>query len=77
MTYAQGKEFADMFGMKFMETSAKTSTNVIEAFQLMSKDIIETNGQKSDFLQQRKSKVEIKQGTSNIGQQPVKKKSWC
>lgn len=76
VTYAQGKEFADMYGMKFIETSAKTSTNVIEAFQLMSEDVIEINGKKSEVIQQRKPRIDIKQGSSNINA-PVKKKSWC
>ena len=34
------QEFADTYGMRFIETSAKTSANVEEAFVTMTKEII-------------------------------------
>ena len=40
VSYEQGKEFADTYGMKFIETSAKTNQNVQEAFVTMTKEII-------------------------------------
>lgn len=35
----QGKEFADSIGIEFLETSAKTSTNVEQAFLTMAGQI--------------------------------------
>ena len=35
----EGKELADQYNIRFMETSAKESANVEEAFTLMTKEI--------------------------------------
>ena len=40
VTFDQGKEFADQYGMKFIETSAKDSTNVAKAFITLTKEVI-------------------------------------
>ena len=40
VTFEKGKEFANLHGMKFIETSAKENINVEEAFKEMTKDII-------------------------------------
>lgn len=37
--YAAGKEFADRLGIPFLETSAKSASNVEQAFVTMSKQI--------------------------------------
>ena len=50
VSYEQGKEFADQFGMKFLETSAKTATNVAEAFVTMTKEIIAQNADKEKAM---------------------------
>ena len=39
MSTQEGKEYADTLGVKFMETSAKESVNVEEAFIAMTKEI--------------------------------------
>jgi len=40
VSFEQGKEFAESYGMKFMETSAKTAKNVEDAFVLMTKEVV-------------------------------------
>merc|ERR1712115_98590 len=39
VSYDEAKELADSLGVQFMETSAKNSHNVEQAFQAMAKDI--------------------------------------
>ena len=46
VTTEQGKEFADQYGMKFFETSAKNSTNVNEAFITMTKEVMKNTSKK-------------------------------
>ena len=46
VTIEQGKDFAAQYGMKFFETSAKDSTNVSDAFLLMTKEIMKNTGKK-------------------------------
>ena len=41
VTYEEGKEFAAQFGMPFLETSAKATQRVEEAFDTMTKEIKE------------------------------------
>ncbi len=50
VSYEQGKEFADQYGMKFLETSAKTSHNVAESFVTMTKEIIAQNLEKEKAM---------------------------
>ena len=46
ITYNQGKEFADTYGLRFIETSAKKNSNVDEAFETLGREIMEVNAEK-------------------------------
>jgi Ras-related protein Rab-1A len=39
VTFEEGKEFADTLGVKFVETSAKSSSNVDKAFFTLANEI--------------------------------------
>ena len=39
VTYNQGKEFADTYGLKYIETSAKKNLNVNEAFETLGREL--------------------------------------
>jgi ketosteroid isomerase-like protein len=54
ITYDQGKEFADTYGMKYIETSAKTAHNVADAYVTMTKDIIALNSEKDKAMKKGK-----------------------
>ncbi len=53
------KEFADTYGMKFLETSAKENTNVGEAFNIMAKEIIAQSLEKEKTIKKGISKLVI------------------
>lgn len=50
VTFDQGKEMAEQFGMKYIETSAKTAFNVDEAFTTMTKEVIAMNAEKEKAM---------------------------
>lgn len=56
------KQMADQLGIPFLETSAKSATNVEQAFLTMAKQIKERMG--SNTTAQNKATVNIKPGTS-------------
>ena len=41
ITYNQGKEFADGYGLKYIETSAKKNLNVNEAFETLGRELMQ------------------------------------
>jgi len=47
VSYDEGKDLAETYGVKFVETSAKNSSNVEEAFNTMATEIRERVGNKS------------------------------
>lgn len=74
VTYAQGKDFADTYGMKFIETSAKTNTNVSDAFQIMARDVIEVASKRNDIVNVKKTKVDLKPTGNEL---PKSKQACC
>ena len=50
VTFEKGKEFANLHGMKFFETSAKENINVEEVFKEMTKDIINSKNKVNEKI---------------------------
>ena len=46
ITYNQGKEFADTYGLKYIETSAKKNLNVNEAFETLGRELMAASDDK-------------------------------
>ena len=46
ITYSQGKEFADSYGLKYIETSAKKNMNVNEAFETLGRELMQASDDK-------------------------------
>ena len=44
--YSQGKEFADSYGLKYIETSAKKNMNVNEAFETLGRELMQASDDK-------------------------------
>ena len=57
VTIEEGKNFAENYGMKFFEISAKQSINVFEAINTMTRDIIFTFNKRKFPLKGRKSNI--------------------
>jgi len=68
----QGKEFADSLGIEFLETSAKTSDNVEQAFLTMASQI------KARMKTQPNTSASTNKGKVPLGQgQSLNQKSGC
>lgn len=74
VSFDQGKEFADSYGMKFIETSAKTSENVGESFIDMTKDIVSMLKEKPSGDNKDKTIDISKNKTTDIA---IKKTNCC
>ena len=59
VTYNQGKEFADTYGLKYIETSAKKNINVRDAFETLAREIIEANLDKTIAKQKHNKKITV------------------
>ena len=61
ITYNQGKEFADTYGLKFLETSAKKNLNVNEAFETLGRELMTAAGDKKIVKQKPNKKISVGQ----------------
>ena len=61
ITYNQGKEFADTYGLKFIETSAKKNLNVNEAFETLGRELMAATGDKKIVKQKPNKKISVGQ----------------
>ena len=59
VTYNQGKEFADTYGLKFIETSAKKNLNVTEAFETLGRELMAASDDKRINKQKPNKKVTV------------------
>ena len=57
ISYNQGKEFADTYGLKFIETSAKKNFNVNEAFETLGRDLMTASGEKKIVNEKQNKKI--------------------
>ena len=75
VSHTQAKDFADTYGMKFIETSAKNNNNVNESFQFLASEIMKLEEKDKDKLNKKdkKKNMTLTQG-SNLNE---KKKSCC
>ena len=80
VAYNEGKDLADIFNIRFLETSAKNSSNVEEAFTLMTREIkskVQTSKEGGKMINQQNQRVTL--GGKNKKGQALKqeKKSGC
>ena len=59
ISYNQGKEFADMHGLKFVETNVKKNKNVREAFEILGREIMAANLDKTIDKQKQNIKITV------------------
>ena len=59
ITYNQGKEFADTYGLKFLETSAKKNLNVNEAFETLGRELMAASEDKKIIKQKQNKKISV------------------
>ena len=76
VTSQEGKDFAESNGMKFLETSAKTSDKVQEAFELLTQDIINANLNKEKGMGQKENSKTLNL-SNNVSDISGKKKGCC
>ena len=55
----QGKEFADTYGLKFIETSAKKNLNVTEAFETLGRELMAASSEKKIVKQKQNKKISV------------------
>ena len=73
ITYNQGKEFADTYGLKFIETSAKKNLNVNEAFETLGRELMQASDEKKIVKQKQNKKISV----AKAQDLSVEKKGGC
>jgi Ras-related protein Rab-1A len=73
ISYNQGKEFADTYGLKFIETSAKKNLNVNEAFETHGRELMIASAEKKVTKQKPNKKISVAQAQDLN----TKKKGGC
>ena len=73
ITYNQGKEFADTYGLKFIETSAKKNLNVNEAFETLGRELMKASEDKQITKQKDTKKISVAKAQDLT----VEKKGGC
>ena len=73
VTYNQGKEFADTYGLKYIETSAKKNLNVNEAFETLGRELIIASEEKKITKQKQNKKITV----AKAQDLNVEKKNGC
>ena len=59
ISFNQGKEFADTYGLKFIETSAKKNLNVNEAFETLGRELMSASEEKKIIHQKQNKKISV------------------
>ena len=73
VSYNQGKEFADTYGLKFIETSAKKNLNVNEAFETLGRELMNASADKKIVTQKQNKKISV----AKAQDLNIKKKDGC
>ena len=73
VTYNQGKEFADTYGLKYIETSAKKNLNVNEAFETLGRELMQASDEKKIVKQKQNKKISV----AKVQDLSVEKKGGC
>ncbi len=73
VTYNQGKEFADTYGLKYIETSAKKNLNVNEAFETLGRELMIASEEKKIIKQKQNKKITV----AKAQDLNVEKKNGC
>ena len=74
ISYNQGKEFADTYGLKYIETSAKKNLNVNEAFETLGRELMAASDDKRIAKTKPNKKISVAKAQDLT---PEKKKGCC
>ena len=74
ISYNQGKEFADTYGLKYIETSAKKNLNVNEAFETLGRELMAASDDKRITKTKPNKKISVAKAQDLT---PEKKNGCC